>query len=234
MAAPAVKVVLLDIEGTVCPISFVKDVLFPYALQALPETLRTKWDSPEFAQYRNAFPSEFSGSQEALAAHVRDLMSRDVKISYLKSLQGYLWENGYRTGELKAPLFPDVAPKFKSWTKHGQHIIIYSSGSVPAQKLLFRHTNADPADLTPMIADYFDTVNAGPKTEASSYEKILSTHSLTDGPSSWLFLSDNVKEVDAAKAAGMQSFVVQRPGNAPLPADIDRTHKVISSFEELD
>lgn len=161
-------------------------------------------------------------------------MSRDVKASYLKSLQGYLWENGYRTGELKAPLFPDVAPKFKSWTKNGQHIVIYSSGSVPAQKLLFRHTNAEPADLTPMIADYFDTVNAGPKTDASSYKKIVSAHSLSDGPSGWLFLSDNVKEVDAAKSAGLQSFVVQRPGNAPLPADIDKTHKVIYSFDELD
>lgn len=161
-------------------------------------------------------------------------MSRDVKASHLKSLQGYLWENGYRTGELKSPLFPDVAPKFKSWTKNGQQIIIYSSGSVPAQKLLFRHTNAEPADLTPMIADYFDTVNAGPKIEASSYKKIASKHSLSGGPSNWLFLSDNVKEVDAAKAAGMQSFVVQRPGNAPLPADIDRTHKVINNFNELD
>jgi enolase-phosphatase E1 len=161
-------------------------------------------------------------------------MSRDVKIAYLKSLQGYLWENGYRTGELKAPLFPDVAPKFKSWAEKGKHIIIYSSGSVPAQKLLFKHTNAEPTDLTPMIGDYFDTVNAGPKTEASSYEKIMSQHSLSDGPSSWLFLSDNVKEVEAAKAAGMQSFVVQRPGNAPLPADIEKRHKVINDFDELD
>jgi len=206
---------------------------FPYALHALPETLRTKWDSPEFAQYRDAFPSEYSVSKEAFTAHVRDLMSRDVKVSYLKSLQGYLWETGYRTGEIKAPLFPDVAPKFESWKEGGKHIIIYSSGSVAAQKLLFRHTNGEPADLTPLIADYFDTVNAGPKTEPSSYEKILSQHPVGGGPSSWLFLSDNVKEVEAAKAAGMQSFIVQRPGNAPLPADVEKTHRVISDFYGL-
>ncbi|KAB5570343.1 acireductone synthase-like protein [Coniochaeta sp. 2T2.1] len=234
MAAPAVKVVLLDIEGTVCPISFVKDVLFPYALQALPETLRTKWDSPEFTQYRNAFPAEHSGSRDAFAAHVGDLMSRDVKISYLKSLQGYLWENGYKTGELRSPLFPDVAPKFKSWTeREGKRIVIYSSGSVAAQKLLFRHTNGEPADLTPLIADYFDTVNAGFKAEPSSYEKIMSRHPVSEGPAAWLFLSDNVKEVEAAKAAGMQSFVVQRPGNAPLPEDVEKTHRVIYDFNEL-
>lgn len=161
-------------------------------------------------------------------------MSRDVKASYLKALQGYLWESGYKSGEIKAPLFPDVAPKIKSWAKNGHHIVIYSSGSVPAQKLLFRHTNADPADLTPLITDYFDTVNAGPKTEAWSYEKITSTYELSDAPSSWLFLSDNVKEVDAAKAAGLQSFVVQRPGNAPLPAGIEKTHRVINDFGELE
>lgn len=160
-------------------------------------------------------------------------MNRDVKASYLKSLQGHLWENGYSTMELKASLFPDVAPKFDYWKKNGQQIVIYSSGSVAAQKLLFRHTDAEPADLTPMIADYFDTVSAGPKTEASSYEKILSKYLPASDPASWLFLSDNVKEVEAAKAAGMQSFVVQRPGNADLPAGTAETHKVINDFNEL-
>jgi enolase-phosphatase E1 len=161
-------------------------------------------------------------------------MSRDVKISYLKSLQGYLWDAGYKSGEIKSPLFPDVAPKFKSWKGEGKQIIIYSSGSVAAQKLLFRHTNGEPADVTPMITDYFDTVNAGPKMEASSYEKIMGQHHVSGGASSWLFLSDNVKEVEAAKAAGMHSFVVQRPGNAPLPADVAKTHRVINDFNELD
>ena len=171
-------------------------------------------------------------SQEALTEHVKDLMSRDVKASYLKSLQGYLWETGYHSGQLKAPLFPDVGPKFASWTKDGVRIIIYSSGSVAAQKLLFRHTNGEPADLTPVIADYFDTVNAGLKQEASSYEKIASQHADTL-PGEWLFLSDNVKEVEAAKKAGMQSFIVQRPGNAELSDEARAQHKIIESFDEL-
>lgn len=159
-------------------------------------------------------------------------MSRDVKIAYLKSLQGYLWRNGYETGELKAPLFEDVPPRFPEWKQKGLEIIIYSSGSVAAQKLLFKHTNAEPADLTPFISDYFDTVNAGLKTEASSYERIAATCDRYP-PDSWLFLSDNVREVDAAKAAGMRSLVVQRPGNADLPADTEKRHMVIRSFDEL-
>ena len=173
-------------------------------------------------------------SQTAVADHVRDLMSRDVKIAYLKGLQGYLWENGYKTGQLKAPLFPDVAPKFDSWKAEGVTIMIYSSGSVPAQKLLFRHTNGDPvSDLTPLIADYFDTVNAGLKQEAASYEKILAQHPEHPVASEWLFLSDNVKEVEAAKQAGMQSVVVDRPGNAELSGEARAQHRVIKSFDEL-
>ncbi|KAK3357474.1 enolase-phosphatase E1 [Lasiosphaeria hispida] len=230
--APAAKIVLLDIEGTVCPISFVKDVLFPYALEALPGTLKAQWDTPQFAQYRDAFPAEHAVNETAFTDHVKDLMRRDVKAPYLKSLQGYLWDTGYQVGQLKAPLFPDVAPKFASWTGDGVRIIIYSSGSVPAQKLLFGHTNGEPANLIPSIADFFDTVNAGPKTEASSYEKIASKHA--DYPADqWLFLSDNGKEVEAAKQAGMQSFIVDRPGNAELSGEARRQHKVIRTFDEL-
>ncbi|ROW14932.1 hypothetical protein VPNG_03342 [Cytospora leucostoma] len=207
-------------------------VKFPYVLQVLPETLKSKWNDPDFVPYREAFPAEHSASPEVLQDHVRDLMSRDVKIAYLKSLQGYLWRNGYETGELKAPLFEDVPPRFPEWKQKGLEIIIYSSGSVPAQKLLFKHTNAEPADLTPLISDYFDTVNAGLKTEASSYERIAAKYDRYP-PDSWLFLSDNVREVDAARAAGMRSFVVQRPGNADLPADTEKRHTVIRSFDEL-
>ncbi|KAI0835550.1 enolase-phosphatase E1 [Hypoxylon sp. FL0890] len=232
-ASTTVKVVLLDIEGTVCPISFVKDVLFPFALKVLPETLKTQWDNPEFAKYRDAFPPEYSSSRDALEAHVRDLVEKDVKVSYLKSLQGYLWEAGYASGDLKAPLFPDVAAKLSEWQHKGLKIMIYSSGSVAAQKLFFGHTDASPSDLTPLISDWFDTVNAGLKTDTSSYKTIASKHP-EFSPGEWLFLSDNVKEVDAAIEAGMQSVVVQRPGNAPLPPEVPQRLRVIETFDSLD
>lgn len=156
-----------------------------------------------------------------------------MKVSYLKSLQGYLWEEGYASGDLKAPLFPDVAPKLSEWRHKGLKIMIYSSGSVPAQKLLFKHTNASTSDLTPQISDWFDTVNAGLKTETNSYKTIARKHP-EFASEEWLFLSDNVKEVDAAIQSGMQSVVVQRPGNAPLPPDITERLRVIETFESLD
>jgi enolase-phosphatase E1 len=158
-------------------------------------------------------------------------MAQDLKIPYLKSLQGYLWLQGYQNGDLRCPLFPDVEPKLQSWHKASIPTIIYSSGSVPAQKLLFQYTNSTPADLRPLIADYFDTVNAGPKTEKSSYEKIARTRGEDVGE--WLFLSDNVKEVDAATGAGMRAWVVFRDGNPHLSLS-DRLGKVvIESFDEI-
>jgi enolase-phosphatase E1 len=197
----------------------------------LPGTLESKWDDAEFASYRSAFPAEYSSSKSAFESHFRDLVSRDVKAPYLKNLQGYLWERGYETGELKAPLFPDVAPRIATWRAAGLPVLIYSSGSVPAQKLLFGHTT--DGDLLPSLRDYFDTVNAGPKTDPASYDKIAAKYQDQFAKGDWLFLSDNVAEVDAAKSSGMQSFIVTRPGNAPLPDGIETKHRVIQDFTEL-
>ena len=211
---------------------------FPYALKALPEVLKAKWDDEDFKPYRDAFPDDAKSSPEALQAHVEDLTKRDVKIAYHKNLQGYLWEHGYETGEYTTPLYADVAPRLKQWKDNGYELAIYSSGSVFAQKLLFGHVksitagagtkrrrvdvangNEDAAepptkrravtseteqkagsavddseipedksssdeerkgsedesnidDLQHLITDWFDTTNAGPKTDASSYMKI--------------------------------------------------------------
>ncbi|APA08262.1 hypothetical protein sscle_03g030320 [Sclerotinia sclerotiorum 1980 UF-70] len=242
-AKPRVKVVLLDIEGTVCPISFVKDVLFPYALAALPETLSTEWDSSSFLPYRSAFPPEHSSTPEALLSHVRDLMAQDLKIPYLKSLQGYLWLRGYESGTLKCPLFPDVYPAMKKWKENGAKICIYSSGSVAAQKLLWRYTAE--GDLRGCIwngvdgaeeieGGYWDTVNAGLKQESTSYEKIAKANRALGEVGEWLFLSDNVKEVRAAKESGMKSFVVVREGNADVSVEEKNRQVLITSFREVE
>ncbi|KAM0281318.1 hypothetical protein ACHAQH_003586 [Verticillium albo-atrum] len=219
----AVKVVLLDIGNY---------IQFPYALQALPATLDKQWDSSDFAPYRSAFPEPAASSKQLFEAHVAELVEGDVKIPYLKALQGYLWQAGYESGEIKAPLFPDVAPTMNAWHAAGIKLIIYSSGSVPAQKLFFGHTNAQPPSLIPLVSDWFDTVNAGMKTEASSYTNILSSCPDTE-PQQWLFLSDNMDEVSAARAAGMQSLPVVRPGNAPLPEHHAVAEQAVRSFEDL-
>ena len=151
---------------------------------------------------------------------------------------GYLWEDGYRSHAYSTPIYPDVLAALDRWSK-AMEIVIYSSGSIFAQKLLFQHIK-DPAspdnlkavlDRRDDIKAWFDTTNAGLKHDASSYEKIAKE--LERDPKEVLFLSDNVKEVRAAIEAGMVSKVVDRPGNAPL-SDADRKKlEVVESFEQL-
>ncbi|THX38885.1 2,3-diketo-5-methylthio-1-phosphopentane phosphatase [Aureobasidium pullulans] len=234
-----VGTVLLDIEGTVCPISFVKDTLFPYALKALSSVIQERWDSADFKPYRDAFPTEAQASPEAFEAHVKDLTARDVKIAYLKNLQGYLWQAGYENGAYSTPLFDDVAPQLQHWHDSSKQLVIYSSGSIFAQKLLFGHVQnplggADEKrtqNLQGLIDGWFDTTNAGLKHDASSYTKIA--EELGKPADTVLFLSDNVKEVKAAIEAGMQSIVVDRPGNAPLSEEDKSKYQVVETLNEI-
>lgn len=213
--------------------------------------LASEWDAETFRPYREAFPREFQGSPAALQAHVEDLTARDVKISYLKNLQGMLWEHGYRTGAYSTPLFPDVVPRLRSWSNANIELSIYSSGSVFAQKLLFAHVRTDEQhevlDLTKLFEGWFDTVNAGLKTESGSYSKIAdalkvrrnigASYQTADtrksDPGAILFLSDNVKEVDAALASGMKSILVDRPGNAEVSKEDRERLAVVQSLADI-
>lgn len=220
--------VILDIEGTVCPISFVKDVLFPYFVKKAPEYLDTV-DFPikpteGLSTTLLGFPEEATKSKEALLAHINDLVSRDIKDVNLKAFQGTVWKEGYQNGEIKAPVYPDAIDLIKSDNK----VYIYSSGSIPAQVLLFKHVDVDGElkDLTSYISGYFDISTAGYKQEKASYEKI--TKEIGQEAGELTFYSDVAGEVDAAIEAGLKAVVVVRPGNAPLASP--ERYNIIHSF----
>lgn len=159
---------------------------------------------------------------ESVVAYAEWLMERDRKSTGLKSLQGRIWEAGYRSGELRGEVYPDVPPALARWTGLGKTIAIFSSGSVLAQKLLFAHTTA--GDLTRFIHAYFDTTT-GAKNNAGSYEWIASQ--LGRAAAEILFLSDVGAELDAARLAGMQTALCAR-------SDRPRsTHPVLHSFDDV-
>ncbi|KAI5854054.1 acireductone synthase-like protein [Tricharina praecox] len=231
MSLPAVKAILIDIEGTVCSISFVKDILFPYALDATRSFLVQNWSEPWFQPYLLAFPEPSRDTPENLEEFIRYATSADLKIPSLKGFQGLLWKDGYTSGAIKAPIYDDVLPALRRWRDEGKKVLVYSSGSVPAQKLLFQHTDTEMADMTPLFDGYYDTVNAGLKQKATSYRKIIEQEGIdADG---WLFLSDNVGEVEAAKEAGMDAIVLVRPGNSPLDQDVGKKHTVVETFSAI-
>jgi enolase-phosphatase E1 len=161
----------------------------------------------------------------SVAAYVRWLIDRDSKSTGLKSLQGKMWEEGYRAGDLRGEVFPDVPPALERWRREGRDVAIFSSGSVQAQRDLFAHSTA--GDLTPFIRAYFDTTT-GPKTAPQSYARIAA--GLERSPSEVLFLSDVSAELNAAQAAGMRTALCVREREAPTPLS---GHPVIRTFDEV-
>ncbi len=220
--------ILLDIEGTTTPISFVYDVLFPFARQRIEEYAQHMEDiSGLRREYENDVrcglnPPPWTGGP---AAYLQWLMDHDRKSTALKAIQGRIWEEGYRSGELHGEVFPDVQPALECWHRAGVDVRIFSSGSILAQRLLFSTTDA--GDLTKFLNGYFDTTT-GPKTDPGSYLKIAETFGAP--PSSITFISDVSRELDAARTAGMQTLLCVRPGNHPQPAN---DHTIISDFQNL-
>lgn len=224
----SVRVVLLDIEGTIAPIAFVHDVLFPFARQRLAAFLDGNWDQPAVRAVRARIESDAgveSFARGELVAHLEALMDRDAKSTGLKALQGLIWERGYADGALRSPLFPDVAPAIRAWRHGGVDVCIYSSGSVAAQRVFMRHTN--DGDLSGLISRYFDTTT-GAKGASESYQRIAAICGQT--AENILFISDVVAELDAAAIAGIRTRLSIRPGNPPAPAN---RHRAIRSLAEL-
>ena len=152
-------------------------------------------------------------------------MDRDRKSTGLKSLQGKIWEEGYRSGDLKGEVYPDVLPALERWRMQGIEIAIFSSGSVQAQRSLFRNSVA--GDLTRFIRAYFDTTT-GPKAERESYSRIAAALERT--VSEVLFVSDVVAELDAAHAAGMRTALCVRGQGSALATG---AHPIIHAFDQL-
>lgn len=212
--------VLLDIEGTTCPVSFVSQVLFPYAaervgsfldchradpeIQGLVQALHGAWRSDDQARAEGLAWS--SGS--SVVTYVQWLMRTDRKLTPLKDLQGRIWAQGYAEGDLVGPLFIDVPAALRRWQRNGLSLGVYSSGSVAAQQLLYRHSCS--GDLRHLFSHWFDT-RIGSKHDPSSYRCI--SEELQTAPQKVLFISDALAELEAAQAAGMTVLFSDRPGN---------------------
>ena len=234
---------LLDIEGTTTPLDFVYRALFPYARSHLRQFLSRHLLFPEVGADIAELHEEHRTDTEqglnpprlcdntpeeelaSVAEYIEWLMDRDRKSTSLKSLQGRIWEEGYKRGELRGQVFDDVPRALERWQKQEKKISIFSSGSVLAQKLLFTHATA--GDLSRHISHYFDTT-AGSKTDKRSYQKIASVLQLM--PSEIVLISDVSIELDAARSAGMHTLLCLRPGNRPQPAS---THMLIQTLDEV-
>jgi enolase-phosphatase E1 len=221
-----IKAIVTDIEGTTSSLSFVKDVLFPYARAKLPEFVRQHREQPQIMQLiadtcqEAGFPFEI----ETAITQLTQWIDEDKKITPLKALQGLIWKLGYDLGDFKGHLYPDAIVNLKRWHQEGLALYVYSSGSVLAQKLLFGHTN--DGDLTLLFSGFFDT-NIGGKKESESYRKIAEHVGFP--ANNILFLSDIKEELDAAKMAGFQTVWLTRDHEPDAHAE----HPQVSSFDAI-
>ena len=223
-----VRAIVTDIEGTTSSIDFVRDVLFPYARQRLPAFVETHGDAPEVQHWLHEAAKE-AGLIEASRQEVIELLlqwiDQDRKATALKALQGMIWKDGYESGDYRAHLYPEVAARLRAWHADGLRLYVYSSGSVPAQKLFFGYSEA--GDLGPLFTGYFDT-EIGAKRDAGSYRRIA--EAVDEQPQHLLFLSDIVEELDAAREAGFQTgWLVREP--QPLPGS--PSHPVYRDFDAI-
>lgn len=221
-----IKAIVTDIEGTTTSLTFVKDVLFPYARAKLPLFVRQHAEDAKVKALLvdTCREAGIDFNIEAAIAVLTQWIDEDKKITPLKALQGLIWKAGYDAGDFKGHLYPDAIVNLKKWHSQGIALYVYSSGSVLAQKLLFSHT--DDGDLTPLFSGFFDTTTGG-KRETESYGKIAGE--IGAPPGTILFLSDIKEELDAAKSAGFHTLWLTRDQEP----DATSEHPQVTSFEGI-
>ena len=246
------KILLVDVEGTTTEISFVKQVLFPYILQNLESYLEEEFENiRDLLKDLESLSKEYDGfyidvktkssTISTTVAFVQELMAMDKKVAPLKNLQGVMWKSAYEKGLVKGHVFDDVVDCLKRCKDASKPVYIYSSGSVFAQKLLFKYSAH--GDLSSYFSGNYDTVNAGLKTETESYMRIFNDlakdHNLAS-PSEILFLTDNINgeftfnpECRAASKAGFKVINLKREGNADISSQDLNGLKQIESFESV-
>lgn len=243
---------LLDIEGTTTPITFVKDILFPYIKEHLEDHLSAHWEEDECKQDVHLLKKQIEEDMRqnrACRVHTVDQtvhtdeekairevvdnvlwqMAADRKSTALKQLQGHMWRAAYTSGRIKGQVYQDVIPAIRIWRSQGLKVYIYSSGSVEAQKLLFEYSVE--GDVLDLFDGHFDT-NIGAKVDSKSYETIAER--IGCQPEEITFLTDVTREAKAAEDAGVNVVVVVRPGNMELTEEERAHYNLINSFSQLD
>lgn len=222
-----IKAILTDIEGTTSSLSFVKEVLFPYARAHIADFVRKNRQQQEVSKLlEDAKREDGRGLNfEALIKQLVDWIDRDQKVTPLKSMQGLIWEAGYQQGDFQGHIYADAVDTLRKWKEQGIDLFVYSSGSVHAQKLLFAHT--EYGDLTPLFSGYFDTYIGG-KKEITSYQRIAGQ--IQELPQQILFLSDLEDELDAARQAGFNTCWLARDREK---LDPKAAHRQARSFTEI-
>lgn len=244
--------IVLDIEGTTTSLRFIKDVLFPYIKKNLAKYLRERWHSDEVIAtlarlirqedrdqreglnppkiWKLTETNDFNRIIDSIVSNVVWQMDSKRHNTALKQLQILVWVFGYENNELRGHVYDDVGLAFRRWRGMGIRLFVYSTGMAVAQQLLF--SNSSQGNLLNLIENYFDVL-VGPKTHPASFKKIA-TYYMNVTPNQLLFITDTVEEARAAKEAGCQVVVVQRPENKKISQSQSQDFLVVNSLSQIE
>jgi enolase-phosphatase E1 len=249
------KLYLLDVEGTVAPVSFVSETLFPYARKHFEEFLWREaapasdnlkpGDNLEGTMFMDVMLLTLENKAETDPEAPRILkpgitsMSPTVGVPRILSYVNWLMDRDRKSTALKSL----QGKIWKAGYERGElRSLIFDDvpeafarwsresrvaiySSGSAEAQVLFFRHSNHGDLTPLISGYFDT-RTGPKQTSASYAAI--TAAMDVAAADVLFFSDVVRELDAAREAGCGTRLVMRPGNAPV--EDSNGHSVVESF----
>lgn len=260
--ATSYKCVLLDIEGTTTPITFVKDTLFPYAKENVLGHVLATWQTEETKMDVTSI----------LRLAENDIKSYGASATFPNEIADFL--SNCSNKDFSTLDSSIVAPKIASYV----HWCIEEDRKVEALKTLQGHIWEQGYCNGSIVSQVYDDVppflvrmqNAGVRTciyssGSRDAQRLLFKHSThgdlrnmlacyfdttvgqkrtsesyksiilslgVDNSNQVLFVTDVYEEAAAAKTAGCDVVISVRPGNAELPVGSSSLYK-IRSFDEI-
>lgn len=239
------QAILLNIEGTLMPRSYVSEVLLPFVRDNVELFLEARGNDADvqadLALLRQDYKREtepvppWETGEDAIIAvpYLHHAITLNQPSKALQSIEEKIWTVGYQSGQIVSAFFVDVFPAFQRWTAARKSIYIFSSVGVQGQSLLFHYSKS--GDLTPYISRYYDTT-LGAKHEPESYrilvKKIATTISSekTIEAKDILFISDSVAELQAAATIGIKGLLANRLNNHAANVE---TFTTIKDFSQM-
>ncbi|XP_013397492.2 enolase-phosphatase E1 [Lingula anatina] len=244
-----VKVLLLDVEGTTSPISFMKNEVNQYVTENIQEYLTKNWESEELQNVITSLREQAQQDKEAgtegvvevkaaddpqeeviasITENLKWQMSQEKATTAACQLQSQILREAFKMEKMKGKLFDDVVPALKEVATDSRQVYLFSTTSMDVQKLLF--TYSAQGDNSKCLSGFFDS-KVGAKTEMESYKNIINDIGVK--PEETLYVTDMPAEAQAAGKAGIGVFLLNRPENPALSQDDLKDYNVISSLTEL-